>query len=99
MYTEEDDIAKVIEACAFFITELGKAFYHTVPEDKTGNQFHITLKHALQPLPEDLDPRQQEVVRILHEILSRRQAPPESQSERQLMSKMLQDIYFGQSQS
>ena len=51
MYTQEDDIAKVNDACGFFIEELAKAINLSDPDSEAYNQLPKLLQHALESPP------------------------------------------------
>ena len=98
MYSQEDDIAKVIDACAFFVAGLMKVVRQSIPDEQARNQLPKALQDALESPSESFDCIQQETVNILLDVLLNHLTPPtEAQSVRQMIRETLRDIYFGRS--
>lgn len=105
MYTQEDDVANVNDACGFLIEELAKAIYLSDPDSEEYNQLPRLLQHALESPPAYYDQKQLETVIVLFYTFSRQflvllesaQTHPEGQSLKEALRQAIHDIHSGRS--
>ena len=70
LYTQDDNLARVIDAYAFFIAEMTVAIGAVIPDRQNRIQLTTKLQSALESPPESFGYQERETVRILFDVLS-----------------------------